>query len=102
MVVRVWTTGFDPARLDELNRFANTRSLPMFRRHDGCLGVIFAPGKAEYLTISFWRDHAATAALEASEDYKQTVAAILAEGFLRAPQNTQLYDYGGGITPQLP
>ena len=102
MLVRVWTTGFDPARLGELNAFANARSLPMFRRHDGCLGCVFAPGDTEYLTITFWRDQAAITALEASEDYKKTVEAILAEGFLRGPQTTRVYDYAGGFQPQLP
>jgi|APPan5920702752_1055751.scaffolds.fasta_scaffold82812_1 heme-degrading monooxygenase HmoA len=99
MVVRVWRTGLDTARAGEYENFARVRSLPMFQRHNGFCGVLFAAAGADRVVITLWRDRAAAAALERSDDYRATVAALEATGFLRPPQTVELLDvhdsYGG-------
>ena len=96
MIVRIWTTGFDPARLDELDAFANRISLPMLRRQPGNRGVLFAVDGDEWMTLTLWEDMASIARLDDSPDYRETVANILAADFLRGAQVTRTYDDHGG------
>jgi hypothetical protein len=42
LVVRIWRTGLHESRAREYEDFARNVSLPMFRRHDGIRGVLFA------------------------------------------------------------
>jgi hypothetical protein len=53
MLLRLWGTEFDPERLDELKRFANEVSAPMFRELPGCLGSIFAVDGSTWITQTF-------------------------------------------------
>ena len=88
-VVRIWSTGIDESRSPEYNDFTVSTSLPMFRRHSGFLGVLFAGAASERAVITIWSDQAAVAALEASADYKDTVRMLEATGFLRPPQRVE-------------
>ena len=90
LVVRIWRTGLDESRAPEYEDFALRISLPMFRRHAGFLGVLFAGTGAERTVITLWTDKAAAMALDASADYQATVRAIEATGFLRPPQRVEL------------
>ena len=90
LVVRSWRTGLDESRAPEYEDFALRISLPMFRRHAGFLGVLFAGTGAERTVITLWTDKAAAMALDASADYQATVRAIEATGFLRPPQRVEL------------
>lgn len=92
LVARIWRTGLDGSRAAEYDKFALTRSLPMFERHDGFRGVLFATSGEARVVITFWRDHDAAAALERSSDYLAMVEAIEAAGFLRPPQCLELLD----------
>jgi len=96
MIVRIWTTRFDAARLDELHDFANRVSLPMLRRQPGNRGVLFGVDGAEWITMTLWEDESAVRMLDESPDYRDTVASILAAGFLDGDQETKVYDYRGG------
>jgi heme-degrading monooxygenase HmoA len=91
-VVRIWRTGLDESRSAEYEDFARSISLPMFRRHNGFLGVLFAGTGAERMVITRWSDRAAAAALDASSGYQATVRAIEATGFLRPPQRVVVLD----------
>ena len=91
-VVRIWRTGLDESRAAEYEDFARSISLPMFRRHSGFLGVLFAGTGAERMVITLWSGRAAAAALDASADYQATVRAIEATGFLRPPQRAEVLD----------
>jgi heme-degrading monooxygenase HmoA len=101
LVVRIWRTGLDESRTPEYEDFARSTSLPMFRRHDGFLGVLFAGTGAERAVITLWSDRAAAAALDASADYQATVRAIEATGFLRPPQRLELLDVHSSWTGAL-
>ena len=96
MIVRIWTTKFDPARLDELDTFANRISRPVLRRQPGNQGVLFAADGDEWITLTLWKDAASVARLDHSTDYQETVAKILAAGFLKDEQITRTYDDHGG------
>jgi heme-degrading monooxygenase HmoA len=100
-VVRMWTTGLDESREREYEEFARNISLPMFRRHDGFLGVLFAGVGEQRTVITLWRDRAAAAALNTSADYRETVNAIEATGFLRSPQRLELLDVQDSWTEAL-
>jgi hypothetical protein len=97
LVARIWKTGLDVTRTSDYEDFARTHSLPMFQRHDGFRGVIFAAADADRVVITLWRDRRAAAALEMSSDYQATVAAILDAGFLRPPQSVELLDVQSAI-----
>jgi len=90
--MRIWRTQIDDSRAREYENFARSVSLPMFRRHDGFLGALFAGSGGERAVVTLWASRAAAASLEASADYQATVRAIEAAGFLRPPQRTELLD----------
>lgn len=100
-VVRIWRTRLDESRAPEYEDFALNISLPMFRRHNGLLGVLFAGTGSERTVITLWSDQAAAAALNASADYLATVRAIEATGLLRPPQRLELLDVHGSWTEPL-
>ena len=100
-VVRIWTTGLDESRAQEYEEFARSISLPMFRRHQGFVSVLFARSVSQATVITLWSDQAATAALDASGDYQATVRAIEATGFLRPPQRLELLNVHGSWTEPL-
>lgn len=99
-VMRIWSTGFDESRSPEYQEFAISTSLPMFRRHKGFLGVLFVRAASKRTVITVWSDQAAVAALEAA-DYKETVRAIEATGFLRPPQRVERLAVHGSWTEPL-
>jgi heme-degrading monooxygenase HmoA len=101
LVARIWRTRLDESRAPEYEDFARNISLPMFRRHNGFLGVLFATGAGERVVITLWSDRAAVAALDASADYQATVRAIGARGFLRPPQRVELLDVHSSWTEPL-
>jgi heme-degrading monooxygenase HmoA len=86
LLMRIWRTQIDDSRAQEYEHFACNVSLPMFRRHDGFLGVLFAGTGAERVVVTLWTSPAAAASLDASADYQATVRAIEETGFLRPPQ----------------
>lgn len=91
-IMRIWRTQIDDSRAREYEHFARNVSLPMFRRHDGFLGALFAGAGGERAVVTLWASRAAVASLETSADYQATVRAIEAAGFLRPPQRTELLD----------
>lgn len=101
LVVRTWRTGIDESRASEYEDFALSISLPMFRRHVGFLGVLFAGTGSERAVITLWTDQSAAAALDASTDYQATVEAIEATGFLQPPQQLELLPVHSAWTEPL-
>jgi heme-degrading monooxygenase HmoA len=98
MIIRIWETGVVPARAAEYLAFAETRSRAMFLEQPGCLGVLFLRAEGDrHAACTFWRDADAIAALESSERYRATVAALTATGVLVAPQTVRVYEVEGGV-----
>ena len=100
MIVRIWRTGIDPARADEYERFAEERSLPMFRAQPGFRGVLFTSaadgGRA---VISFWEDQGDVELLGRSESHRDTAAALGSTGILRGEQTVEVLEVHGGDLP---
>lgn len=90
MIARIWRTGLDEMRANEYDRFAAERSFAMFQRQPGFCGVLFARMDNGRAVITLWRDEDAVSALDGSADYRDTVAAIQATGFLRPPQSIEI------------
>jgi heme-degrading monooxygenase HmoA len=87
MILRIWRANIDPARAEEYERFARERSLPMFRSHRGFRGCAFLRNGSDCAVVTLWARPADVAALEASALYRETVAAIMATGFVRATED---------------
>src|SRR5215207_4696754 len=56
MIVRIWRTGLDESRADEYERFARERSLPMFQKQPGCVGVFFTRTEQGRAVITLWEN----------------------------------------------
>jgi heme-degrading monooxygenase HmoA len=97
MVARIWRTGVKPERLEEYERFARERSLPMFHEQRRFIGVLFMreeEDRAAMLTL--WEDEKAVEELEASPLYRQTVEIILGSGLLAKEQSVGVFEVHGG------
>ncbi len=86
VILRIWKANIDPARADEYERFARERSLPMFRSHHGFRGCALLRSGADCTVVTLWAGPEDVAALEASSLYRETVAAIMAAGFVRTAE----------------
>jgi heme-degrading monooxygenase HmoA len=86
VIVRIWRATIDPARAADYERFAREVSLPMFRAHGGFLGCALQRDGAECTVVTLWARPEDVAALEASTLYRETVAAIMAAGFIRTAE----------------
>jgi hypothetical protein len=95
MVARIWRTRIDETRADDYRRFANAKSLPMFREQPGFVGVVFAANLAERAVIALWRDVVSAQRLDQSETYNSTVADIEATGFLRGASTVEVFELEG-------
>jgi heme-degrading monooxygenase HmoA len=100
VIVRIWRTGIDPTRAGEYERFAEERSLPMFRAQPGFRGVLFTTaadgGRA---VISFWETEHAVELLDRSESYRETASALGSSGILRGQQTVEVLIAHGGEPP---
>ncbi len=92
MLTRIWTTGFDTARRDELQRFADEISAPMFRQLPGCLGYLYAVTGSTWITQSFWASEADIEAAEASALYRDVVGRITEAAFLGNEQTAEVFE----------
>ena len=92
MIVRTWLTRIDESRAAEYAEFAQQRSLPMFQSQPGFAGVLFGAQPGNRVVITFWDDSRAIEALDTSESYQATVAAIEATGFLRGQSSVEVFE----------
>jgi heme-degrading monooxygenase HmoA len=88
VILRIWKAEIDPARGDEYERFAQERSLPMFRAHRGFRGCAFLRSGADCTMVTLWDRPEDIAALEASTLYRETVTTIMATGFIRTTEDS--------------
>ncbi|GAA1114894.1 hypothetical protein GCM10009630_10360 [Kribbella jejuensis] len=97
MIVRIWRTGVRADRVSDYEQFARTRSLPMFRRREGCLGVLFAADAGERIVITLWDGPESVDRLAESTEYRETVDALSATGILEGEQSVQVFNSTGGF-----
>ena len=90
MIMRIWRTKIDQARALDYSEFARRHSLPMFRGQPGFRGVFFTAREEERAVVTLWEDIDAVTALNTSESYGRTVAAIEAAGFLLGESKVEL------------
>ncbi len=90
MLARSWITRVRLDRANEYEQFAKDISLPMFRSHPGCFGVVMIREGDQCRVTTFWRSVEAMHDFEESEIYRSTVARILAAGFLYGEQQIQV------------
>ena len=97
MVARIWRTGVKPERIDEYERLAHERSLPMFLEQRGFIGVLFMREEEDRAAVlTLWEDKKAVEELEASPLYRQTVEIILGSGLLAKEQSVEVFEVHGG------
>ncbi|WP_370156757.1 hypothetical protein [Ferrovibrio sp.] len=102
MIVRVWSSGYVPARLDDLAAFCTQRLQPFFRDHDGCLACFFVHDDHEWRTITCWRDQAAVDGVKHSAVYTALLGELLGSGILQGSQSVlKMTSAGGGIFAPL-
>jgi heme-degrading monooxygenase HmoA len=100
VIARIWRTGIDPSRAGEYDRFAEDRSLPMFRAQQGFRGVLFTTAAVDRrAVISFWEDRRAVELLDGSASYRDTAAALGSTGILRGEQTVEVLAVDGGDPP---
>jgi heme-degrading monooxygenase HmoA len=97
MIVRIWRTRIDPRRAGDYRKFAQTKSLPMFRAQQGFAGVLFTAQGERRAVITLWRDMQAVASLDTSQSYKETVAEIELTGFLQGAGVVETFELEGGF-----
>jgi len=102
MLVRVWRVDINEDKIKELEEFANTISLPMFKKQKGCLGVLFTKNTQEAATITFWDRQESIEQLATSSSYQDVVRQIEESGILGGNHQSVTYqEYGGFIDFEL-
>jgi len=97
VLVRVWTVDIKKDRIKDLEEFANTISLPMFRKQEGCLGVLFTKNSQEASTITFWDNQESINKLATSKSYQDVVKEIEESGILAGNHKSETYEEYGGF-----
>jgi heme-degrading monooxygenase HmoA len=98
MIVRLWKVKVDPDRIEQYALWEITRSLPMFKKLRGCLGVFFLRSKEHCLALSMWQDMAAVHALKDCELYINTSRDYEQSGMLIGEPELQVFEAIAGFT----
>lgn len=102
MIVRLWATRVDKARIREYEDNERNRSTPMFRKQPGCLGVLFLRSGEECFALTFWKDFKAVERLKSSKSYLETSAFYSGSGMLIGEPSLQVFEVKGGfLEPEL-
>jgi heme-degrading monooxygenase HmoA len=97
VILRIWRTELHPARLGEYRRFERERSLPMFHRQAGLLGVLFLrEAEAQTASLTIWEDEGTLEALESSPSHRQAARELAESGMLAGEQSVEVFEVGGG------
>jgi quinol monooxygenase YgiN len=97
MLIRIWQVKVKPDRFYDLEDFARSHSLPMFKKQEGCLGVLFSRDENYCATISIWENMKAIEKLRDSSSYNETVEKIVATGMLEGEQSVEIFEMFGGF-----
>jgi len=97
MLIRSWKVHIHNDRIDDLKHFAKTESLPMFKKQNGCLGVLFTLDDKLCNTITIWKDKDSIELLKSSKSYNETVEKIVASDMLAGESTIEVFDCFGGF-----
>ncbi len=97
MIARIWSTGIAAERLADYRLFAQSVSLPMFKKQPGLVGVqvLTQPGRS--LVITLWKRVEDIGCMERDPLYLDTVAAIQHQGFLTGEQRVDVFEFRDGF-----
>jgi heme-degrading monooxygenase HmoA len=97
VILRIWRTKVDPARLDEYRRFERERCLPMLHKQPGLLGVLFLrQAEDQAASITIWEDMGAVAALESSPSYQRTARELFEGNLLAGEPSEEVFEVKSG------
>ena len=97
MILRTWRAKVVPAHMEEYQRFAQERCLPMLRKQPGFLGVFFLRGASDaVVSITIWEDRGTVEALESSPSYRRTDRELSERGLLASDQSVEILEVEGG------
>ncbi|MBC8084639.1 MAG: hypothetical protein H7Z21_15685 [Hymenobacter sp.] len=103
MIVRIWTTGLVAGCRATYQAFAESVSLPMFRRQSGLRGVHVLVQAGQSQVLTYWDDAPSITRMEQSADYQATVAQLGQAQVLQGPQRVELFDCAlGFFIPDAP
>jgi heme-degrading monooxygenase HmoA len=72
VILRVWRTRINPARIDEYRRFETERFLPMLHKQSGFLAVLFLRQAEDHAaSLIIWEDRGAVEAVKSSPSYRR-------------------------------
>ena len=97
MIARIWSTGIAEGRLADYQRFAQSISLPMFRKQSGIVGVQLLTQPSRSLVITLWNRTDDISRMEQNQVYLATVAAIQSQGFLTGEQKVEVFEFEDGF-----
>jgi heme-degrading monooxygenase HmoA len=96
MIIRIWRTEIEHARMSEYDQFAQERSLPMFHQQQGFLAVLFLGTQKDRAVLSLWKDLSCVEALAQSSTYQETAAQLNATGWLVGQTSVEVFEAQGG------
>lgn len=92
MIVRLWKTRVDKARMREYEENERNRSTPMFRKQPRCLGVLFQRSGDDCFALTFWKDMEAVERLKTSKSYLEASAFYGDSGMLISEPSLQVFE----------
>ena len=97
MILRIWRTKIDPARLEAYRRFERERCLLMLHKQPGLLGVLFLrQAEDQAASITIWEDMGAVAALQSSPSYREITRELAESALLAGNESVEVFEVEGG------
>lgn len=96
MIVRLWKTRVDKARIEEYEENERERSTPMFREQPGCLGALFLRSRDDCFALTFWKDMEAVERLKTSKSYQEASSFYSDSGMLMSEPSLQVFEVKEG------
>jgi heme-degrading monooxygenase HmoA len=97
VILRIWRTKIDPARMEEYRRFERERCLPMLHKQPGLLGVLFLRQAADHASsLTVWEDAGAVEALQSSPSYREVTHELAESALLAGNESVKVFEVEGG------
>jgi heme-degrading monooxygenase HmoA len=97
VILRVWRTRINPARIDEYRRFETERFLPMLHKQSGFLAVLFLRQAEDHAaSLIIWEDRGAVEAVKSSPSYQRAVRDLAGSDLLAGEQSEEVFEVEGG------